>query len=55
MIEVWKKHPLYNGIYLVSNTGKIKSVNQMIPCKSGATRIHKGRELRQYKNERGYL
>ena len=55
MIEIWKKHPLYNGIYLVSNTGKIKSVNQMIPCKSGATRIHKGRELRQYKNERGYL
>ena len=28
MIEIWKEHPLYNGIYLVSNTGKIKSVNQ---------------------------
>ena len=55
MIEIWKEHPLYNGIYLVSNTGKIKSVNQMIPCKSGTTRIHKGRELRQYKNESGYL
>ena len=55
MTEIWKEHPLYNGIYLVSNTGKIKSVNQMIPCKSGATRIHKGRELRQHKNESGYL
>lgn len=55
MMEIWKELPFYNGIYLVSNTGKIKSVNQIVSCKSGATRAHKGKELKQFKNERGYL
>ena len=49
MMEIWKELPFYNGIYLVSNTGKIKSVNQMVSCKSGATRTHKGKELKQFK------
>ena len=54
MIELWKEHPDYQGIYLVSNTGRVKSIDKIVSCKSGATRIHKGRELKQFKNERGY-
>jgi hypothetical protein len=54
-MEIWKEHPDYGGIYLVSNTGKIKSVDTIINCKCGGTRLHKGRELKQFKNERGYL
>lgn len=55
MSEIWREHPYYNGNYLVSNTGRVKSVDQLVKCKSGATRIHKGKELKQFKNERGYL
>ena len=53
-MELWKEHPDYNGLYFVSNTGKVKSVDRIVKCKSGATRIHKGKELKQFKNERGY-
>lgn len=55
MKEIWREHPYYNGIYLISNMGRVKSVDQIVPCKSGATRVHKGKELKQFKNERGYL
>ena len=55
MSEIWKELPGYEGLYLVSNTGKIKSLDRVVACKNGATRLHKGKELKQFLNERGYL
>ena len=42
MIEIWKDIPDYEGIYLASNTGKIKS-------------IKRNRLLTPHKNRYGYL
>ena len=46
MSEIWKELPGYEGLYLVSNTGKIKSLDRVVACKNGATRLHKGKELK---------
>lgn len=53
-MEIWKEVPNYNGIYLVSNLGRVKSIDQEINCKRNKKRIHKGKILKTYLNERGY-
>ena len=53
-MEIWKEHPFYGGLYLVSNKGRVKSTDRIVNCKSGATRVHRGKELTQQLNERGY-
>lgn len=54
-MEVWKEIPDYNGLYYASNTGKIKSIDRMIRFKNNKLRLHKGRELKQFKSKWGYL
>lgn len=51
MEEVWREIPGYNGLYLASTHGKIKSTDMLCNntgYKDGvkATRIHKGKELK---------
>lgn len=53
-MEIWKEHPSYDGLYLVSSKERVKSTDRIVNCKSGATRIHKGKELKHFLNERGY-
>ena len=55
MTEIWREHPDYDGLYLVSNTGRVKSIDTIVNSKCGSNRIHRGIELKQFKNERGYL
>jgi len=40
--ENWKPVNGYNGIYEVSNTGKIRSIDRVIPYKNGCNRPTKG-------------
>lgn len=54
-MEIWCELPNYNGIYLVSNLGKVKSVDQEVNCKGNKKRIHKGKMLKTFLNERGYV
>jgi hypothetical protein len=54
-MEIWREIPEYNGLYLASNTGKIKSIDRMIPCRNQKLRLHKGRILKQFKSKWGYL
>lgn len=54
MIECWKELQFTGKKYLVSNTGRIKSLDEYVPCKNGAIRLKKGKELKQFTNERGY-
>lgn len=56
MEEKWKDIPGYEGIYQVSNTGKIKSVSHYTRNNiNGGIRLTKGRILSQYKMPNGYL
>lgn len=45
MIEEWKDVAGYEGLYQVSNTGKVRSVDRITVCKDGRLLPNKGREL----------
>lgn len=44
----------YDGIYEVSELGKIRSVDRIVECKDGSTRKRKGKELKLQMNNKGY-
>ena len=50
-LEIWKPVSGYEGLYEVSNTGKIRSIERM----TVVGRRGSGRELRQYLTPYGYL
>ena len=55
MIELWKDIEGYEGLYQVSNTGKVKRVKHIdTKCRQGY-RVFKERMLKPISNERGYL
>lgn len=53
--EVWKPIPKYEGIYQVSNFGRVKSLNRWVTCKNGNRQRRKERILKLRKNRGGYL
>lgn len=54
--EKWKDIKGYEGLYQVSNTGKIKSISHYTRNNvNGGKRLTKGRILSQYKMPNGYL
>ena len=55
MNEVW--HPVvgYEGLYEVSNQGRVRSVDRWITYRNGDKHLHKGRLLSVYTNRGGYL
>ena len=52
-MEVWKDIPGYEGIYQVSNLGKVKSIDREVKCKN-SVRFYKGKALSQCKDDKGY-
>lgn len=52
--EIWKKVP-YNENYEASSNGLIKSVDHLVSCSDGKTRIQKGRILKIQKSFKGYM
>lgn len=52
--EVWKDIKGYEGLYQVSNFGRVKSVVKILPHYKGGTRITKERILSIYINNYGY-
>ena len=56
MQEIWKDIVGYEGLYQISNTGKVKSLSHYARNNiNGGTRMTKGRVLSQYKMPNGYL
>lgn len=55
MQEVWKDVKGYEGIYQVSNLGKVKSLERYQKDKSQRNRHYKERILKLMKNKYGYL
>lgn len=54
MGEIWRPIEDYEGIYLVSNLGRVKSVDREIMEKTGKRRPIKGRILKPYIDKAGY-
>ena len=54
MREEWRPVVGYEDRYLVSNYGKVKSLDILVNCKGGHQRLHIGREKPIRKNNRGY-
>lgn len=54
--EIWKDIPKYEGLYQVSNTGKVKSISHYTRNSTkNSFRLTKGRILAQYKMPNGYM
>lgn len=53
-MEVWKDIKGYEGLYQISNTGRVKSLERYVNSKGGSKRIVRERILKQALN-RGYL
>jgi len=53
--EVWKDVVGYEGIYQVSNNGRVRSMTRIVVDSIGIPRKYKGRILSQILNERYYV
>ena len=53
--EIWKPIPGYEGLYEVSNKGRVKSLERDIICKNGVKRHYKERIMNGSLDTRGYL
>lgn len=49
-IEVWKEVEGYEGVYEISNLGRIKSLSRTVPSTNGSFRTKKEKILKQYNN-----
>jgi hypothetical protein len=54
MEEIWKPIPNYEGIYEISNTGKVRSLTRTIMRSDGKKLPINGKELKQYIGKDGY-
>lgn len=55
MQEVFIDIPDFVGFYQASNLGNIRSIDRTYTDKNGITQHYKGRTLKAYENEKGYL
>ncbi|WP_426716516.1 NUMOD4 motif-containing HNH endonuclease [Corynebacterium auriscanis] len=53
--EIWKPIVGYEGLYDVSNQGRVRSLDRTVPTVNGATRTVKGKILAQSNDHHGYL
>ena len=55
MIEEWRPVVGYEGLYEVSNTGQVRSLDRYVKTCYGSYRLHKGKVLRPGIRPDGYL
>ena len=55
MNEEWRPIVGYEGLYEVSNTGQVRSLDMYVKSKSKSYRLHKGKVLSPGKDTDGYL
>lgn len=53
--EIWKDVVGYEGLYQVSNLGRVRSLDRYVKCGHGAMKRHRGGILKQFVNKQGYL
>ena len=54
-MEIWKAIKGYEGIYEISEHGKVRSLNHLIKYSDGRSRIQKGRILKTSLSKKGYV
>ena len=54
MEEIWKDVEGYEGIYEVSNLGRVRSLDRMVEYSDGTKRLHRGRVLKAAADKDGY-
>lgn len=54
IMEVWKEIEFYNGVYFVSNNGRVKSIDHYCEGRNGSGKQN-GRFLKLQKCKKGYL
>lgn len=52
--EEWRAIPGYEGVYEVSESGRVRSLDRLVECKNGRQRWTKGRELKTGRHPFGY-
>jgi hypothetical protein len=52
--EIWKEIPGYNGLYQVSNLGRVLSLDRTVTSRRGWSKFVKGRILKQSIHHYGY-
>lgn len=55
MGEVWKPIKNYEGLYEISNIGRVRSLDRKITDKNGKIKYFKGKVLKARKNKNGYF
>ena len=53
-MEIWKDVEGYEGLYQVSNLGRVKSLDRLGRCGKFGTLLYKGKELKSGKGSHGY-
>lgn len=54
-VEVWKDVIGYEGLYIVSSMGRIKSLDRIIATSNGKNQLHKGKMMKLLDNGNGYF
>lgn len=55
MKEIWKDIEGYEGLYQVSNLGRVKSLDRLVKGRYGNSRLVKGKLLKSHLDRDGYL
>ena len=55
IIETWNNIPNYEGLYEVSTSGEVRSLDKFVKYKDGRNRFYKSKILKKCINDRGYL
>ncbi len=53
--EIWKDVVGYEGLYKVSNLGRVKSLDRVVTCKDGKRQLYKGKFIKFDKNRGNYV
>lgn len=55
MTEIWRPVPSYEGLYDVSNWGRVKSLDRWVEYSNGKRRFYPGQILKLLEGSKGYL
>jgi len=55
IIETWNNIPNYEGLYEVSTSGEVRSLDKIVKYKDGRNRFYKSKILKKCINDSGYL
>lgn len=55
MEEIWKDIKGYEGIYQISNLGRVKTLDKYVNCLYGSQRLLNERMIKLFKNNSGYF